>query len=548
MKRAMRLAHRAIQPIISAQKKLYGKFEAITMKEAEKAEKLIAASGLPPLNSNSNTPTNPISKFVPQLTVKPELLAAARGLGYEAALGVFRASLPRAERSRREGSVRFNMINSLKAMEEFAKEPDAAFQMAAEDVMSSAFKAVVFEGMRVDGREWTELRKITCNTDVLPMPHGSSFFQRGNTHVLCTTTLGSLIDSKMNHQINGAPDETRKRFVLHYDFPPYCTGEIDSVRVNRRMIGHGALAEKGVRAVLPSEDDFPYLVRVYSECTSSNGSSSMASVCGASLALMDAGVPIKKPVAGLSVGLVTRDPSDIKIPKGRKMRRKTSATLDPTAPWVILTDILGLEDHYGDMDFKIAGTADGITAMQLDIKLLNGVPMEALEEAISASRTARLRILRKMNSTIQMPRYALKPHSPVAAIVRFNPERRRYLLGSGGEMMRYIRTKYDCELEIEDELNETVNTAYIYGNNAELVNEAKSLVQDLVLSVSVGEVCTAVVNEIKDFGATVKITRSQEALLHISELTHDPVLKRKPISELIAVGQSFPVEVLNMHS
>lgn len=543
MKQAIRLAHRAIQPIIAAQQKLYGKFETLAVQEAEAAAKLIAASGLPPLSTNSNGPLSPMSKFSPQLTVKPELLASAREIGYEAAVEVFRASLPRAERSRREGTVRYNLITSLKAMEQYAKEPDASFQMAAEEVMSSAFKTVVFEGRRVDGREWNELREITCNADVLPMPHGSSFFQRGNTHVLCTTTLGSLIDSKMNHQINGAPDETRKRFVLHYDFPPYCTGEIDSVRVNRRMIGHGALAEKGVRAVMPSEDDFPYLVRVYSECTSSNGSSSMASVCGASLALMDAGVPIKKPVAGLSVGLVTRDPSVTSKPKERKRGRKRIPKPDPTAPWVVLTDILGLEDHYGDMDFKIAGTADGITAMQLDIKLLNGVPMEALEEAISASRTARLKILHRMNNTLSMPRYALKPHSPVAAIVRFNPERRRYLLGAGGEMMRYIRTKYDCELEIEDELNETVNTAYIYGNNAQLVNEAKSLVQDLVLSVSVGEVCSAVVSEIKDFGATVKITRSQEALLHISELTHDPVLKRKPLSELIAVGQSFPVEV-----
>jgi polyribonucleotide nucleotidyltransferase len=245
--------------------------------------------------------------------------------------------------------------------------------------------------------------------------------------------------------------------MLHYDFPPYCTGVVDSIKMNRRMIGHGALAEKAVRAVMPPADQFPYLVRVFSECTSSNGSSSMASVCGASLALMDAGVPLKAAVAGVSVGMVCNDTLRIVDTTttttttgsaGSSAETAMAADVSPES-WLLLTDILGMEDHYGDMDFKIAGTTKGITAIQLDVKLPNGIPLRALEDAISVSREARLKILDLMNEKMSQSRPAFKPHAPLAALVKFDPERRRYLIGTGSEMARYIRTRFEVDLHIE---------------------------------------------------------------------------------------------------
>lgn len=566
VKAAMRLAHEAIQPIIKAQLNLREKHIAMRQDTMDSVAAAVERAQLPPLAQPAAdaelgsadvaqiAKPDASTKLEPMFSVNAEIVVAAEDIGLKTALEVFRASLPRSERSKREGAVRFAMINALKDSELYGNEHPVIIQMAADEVMSKAFNTVVFEGSRVDGRGQNMLRTIKATPDVLPMVHGSSFFQRGDTHVVCTATLGSLSDISKDVGIHGSIDDEIKPFMLHYDFPPYCTGVVDSIKLNRRMIGHGALAEKAVRAVMPSSDEFPYLVRVFSECTTSSGSSSMASVCGASLALMDAGVPLKAAVAGISVGMVGREDLQrlpnadvlqavLSSPEGQATA--TAMAMDSGADqWLLLTDILGMEDHYGDMDFKIAGSAKGITAIQLDVKLPNGIPLRALEDAITISREARLQILETMNSKLSSPRNALKPHAPLAALVKFNPERRRYLMGAGSEMARYIKKKFDVELRVDDDEDEDeLATAYVFGRDPSLVLQAKSLVQDLVLSVAVGEKCMAVVSAVKDFGVTVKITRAQEALLHLSELTHDADLLKRPVAELVAVGQRFEVQV-----
>lgn len=562
VKAAMHLAHDAIQPIIRAQLNLRDKHLLIRQADIDAVAFAVDIAKLPPLSPPPGAlsiieKATASTKFEPMFTVNEELVATAEAIGLQTALNVFRASLPRSERSKREGAVRYQMINALRESEEHGNVHPVLISMAADAVMSKAFRSVVFEGSRVDGRALNELRTISAASDVLPVVHGSSFFQRGDTHVLCTVTLGSLEDIVKERGIHGSIDEDIKPFMLHYDFPPYCTGVVDSIKLNRRMIGHGALAEKAVRAVMPTHEEYPYLVRVFSECTSSSGSSSMASVCGASLALMDAGVPLKAAVAGVSVGIVARD-SLYEVPSPDALsvvrcseesgaaERAMAADASPDQ-WLLLTDILGMEDHYGDMDFKIAGTAKGITAIQLDVKLPNGIPLRALEDAITISRDTRVKILDTMNDALSTPRSTMKPHAPLAALVKFNPERRRYLLGTGSEMARYIKTKYEVELSIDDEVDGEVARAYIFGRNPALVLQAKSLVEDLVLSVEPGETCMAVVSAVKDFGATVKITRAQEALLHLSELSHDEALLKRPITELVAIGQRFEVQVSRRH-
>lgn len=297
----------------------------------------------------------------------PELLEAVEQNAKDAALAVYqvKGGLNRRDRGKREGQFRSELLNSLSSSPEYAKYGSTTLELAVEMVMTRAFKESVLTGYRADGRGLKELRPLKAVVDVLPAVHGSAFFQRGDTHVLCTTTLGPKQSSKIVRPAYGGP-EYESPFFLHYDFPAYAVGDVGNVsQLNRRMIGHGNLAEKAVRPVLPPFEDFPYSIRVFSECTSSSGSSSMASVCGASLALSDAGVPLKALVAGVAIGLISAS----KLPD----------TLDPTnkSDYVLLTDILGMEDHYGEMDFKVAGTEKGITAIQLDVKCPDGIPLQS---------------------------------------------------------------------------------------------------------------------------------------------------------------------------
>ena len=483
--------------------------------------------------------------------VSEALEKAVEEFGLSGALDIFRKgkAYTRAQRSQQEGKFRSQVTKFLAQDPVWSMEHAVARSMAADGVMSRAFRQVVLEGGRADGRGVRELRNIVCSPDVLPVVHGSCFFQRGDTHVLCTATLGSKNDAKTFKPINGAP-ERADSFILHYDFPPYCTGEVgNSTSLNRRMIGHGNLAERALRPVMPSVADFPYTVRVYSECTSSNGSSSMASACGGSMALLDAGVPIKASVAGLSIGLVTSDSITSLSGGGKSMNEGKNGDLvvslnnaDGTnkieAEYVLLTDILGTEDHYGDMDFKVAGSATGVTSIQLDVKLPEGIPLGILEEALDRARAGRLEILASMTSAISVPRSSVKDTAPRVALVRFDPDRRRFLIGPGGEMLRHIEEQYDCKIDVSDE-----GVAYIFGYNARGVADARVLIHDLVNIVQPGDTFSAEVVDVKDFGLMVKITRAQEALLHISELTHDPVALKKSLTELVAVGQRLDVQV-----
>lgn len=300
------------------------------------------------------------------------------------------------------------------------------------------------------------------------------------------------------------------------------------------MVGHGKLAERAMRSLIPSVKDFPFTIRVFCECTASNGSSSMASVCGASLALMDAGVPIKSPAAGVSIGLI----------------------FDEGNSYILLTDLIGQEDHYGDMDFKVAGTEKGITAMQLDGKLPGGIPVTILSDALQRAKTARIEILQKMAQVISKPRSDTKITAPRAELVPFHSDRKLTLIGRGGDVINFIRSTYDVEIEIFEKYNQVeavdpVNSlekkdncyAYIFGRNRSNVTEAKMFVKDLVSVLREGDVYTSEVADVRDYGLIVKLTRAQNAVLHMSELSWDPSVAKMPMTSLFVVGQRIDVKV-----
>ena len=508
-----------------------GNFDALietvspsTSSTSEASPLILPAAGVP-VQSTLNGALTPGFYAVPS-----ELQEALDKHAISTAMEIYqtKGGLNRKERGRREGQFRSELVAWLKTHPELSKYGSFLQDMAVESTMSTAFKRSVLAGFRADGRALHELRPLRSIPNVLPQVHGSAFFQRGDTHVLCTTTLGSKEDSRSGRPLSGGK-ETPSNFYLHYDFPPYCVGDTGNAsQLNRRMIGHGALAEKAVRAVLPSFEDFPYTVRVFSEVTSSSGSSSMASACGTSLALIDAGVPLKNIVAGVSIGLISERPFTEENISSRFQN-----------DYVLLTDILGMEDHYGAMDFKVAGSKEGVTAIQLDVKNTPGVPLSILEEALEKASAAREDIIisLEVGSSSDAMR-TLKDIAPRAYIIRCDNERRANLIGPGGEMIRYIEKTFDCAIDMSVE-----GEVYVFGKKAATVEEAASLIRDLVLDVKVGDVYSAEVSELKDFGALVKIARCQEALLHCSEISHNKALARKPISDLLAVGQELQVKV-----
>jgi polyribonucleotide nucleotidyltransferase len=482
------------------------------------------------IRHNANGPVRPGVYAVP-----PELQAAVDAKGLTGGLELYqtKGGLNRKERGQREGRFRGELMDWLKRQEELSSHGSLLINMAVEATMAKAFKQSVLAGSRADGREAMELRTLKASVDVLPAVHGSAFFERGDTHVLCTTTLGSRDDTKLIRPSNGGP-ETEANFFLHYEFPPYAVGDVgNSSQLNRRMIGHGNLAEKALKPVLPAFEDFPYSIRVFSECTSSSGSSSMASACGASLALIDAGVPITSLVAGVSIGLITEQ-EQILTPSG------PNDMVD--AKYIILTDILGMEDHYGDMDFKIAGTENGITAMQLDVKNPLGIPLSIIQESLDHARRGRLQILTTLTAaTANKFPLKLKATAPRASIIRCDSERKINLLGPGGEMLRYIEKQFDCKINVREE-----GEAYVFGHDIDKVKEACELVRDLVAEIKIDDVYMAEVSEVKDFGVLVKIARCQEALLHYSELSHDATITCRPVREFMQVGQEVQVKVLKV--
>ncbi len=365
---------------------------------------------------------------------------------------------------------------------------------------------------RIDGRDTTTVRPISAATGMLPRTHGSAVFTRGETQAIVVATLGTDRDAQIIDALEG---EYRDRFMLHYNFPPYCVGETGFMSgPKRREIGHGRLARRGIGAVLPNSDEFPYVIRVVSEITESNGSSSMASVCGTSLALMDAGVPIKAPVAGIAMGLVK---------EGDR--------------YCVLTDILGDEDHLGDMDFKVAGTTDGVTALQMDIKI-DGITKEIMSGALSQARDARLHILSEMAKTLATPREEMSEWAPTIITIKIDPEKIRDVIGKGGATIREITDQTGATIDIDND--GTVKIASVEGAAG---REAKRRIELITAEVEVGKIYEGRVARLMDFGAFVTILPGKDGLVHISQISDERVER---VSDKLAEGDIIQVKVLEV--
>jgi polyribonucleotide nucleotidyltransferase len=382
----------------------------------------------------------------------------------------------------------------------------AAFEALQERVV----RDLILEGKRIDGRNPRQLRQITCEVGVLPRTHGSAVFQRGETQALVTTTLGTVSDEQ---RVDGLFEEYSKKFMLDYNFPPFSVGECRPIRgPGRREIGHGALAERSLKAVIPGPDKFPYTIRVVSDILESNGSSSMASVCGGTLSLMDAGVPISDPVAGISIGLF-KEPNR----------------------FTLLTDIMGDEDHYGDMDFKVAGTGRGVTGIQLDLKI-DGINEEIIRATLDQAREARREILKTMLTTLRQPRGQISSFAPRLITVHINPEKIGLLIGPGGKTIKGIQESTGAKLDVDDD-----GTVYISHMDAAKAEAARQKVEALTEEVRVGKIYEGRVTSIKDFGAFIEILPGRDGLCHISELDDKYVDK---VDSVCKVGDIMQVKVI----
>ncbi len=400
-------------------------------------------------------------------------------------------------------------------LEQFAGDPNdtsSKINKAFEEESRSIVRRMLLEdGLRSDGRKIDELRPLNCEVSVLPRTHGSAIFARGETQALVTITLGPSSETQGQDAITGG--ESEKRFYLHYNFPNFSTGETGRIMgPGRREIGHGALAERSVAPMMP--DNYPYVVRCVADIMSSNGSTSMASVCGATLALMDAGVPLKKPVAGISCGLVCEDDQAI-----------------------LLTDILGSEDHYGDMDFKVAGTVDGITGFQLDLKI-PGIPLNLLYDAMLRNKSARLFILQEMNKCITEPRTDISPFAPRIHVLKINPDKIGALIGPGGKVIRGITETHEVSIDIEDD-----GTVAIFSNNGERLQQALEAINLIIQDVEIGKIYRGIVKSIKEFGAFVEVIPGTEGLLHISEMADYRV---KTVEDICSLGDKITVKVIDI--
>lgn len=382
----------------------------------------------------------------------------------------------------------------------------AAFAVVEEQVTREAILA----GVRPDGRSFEDIRPITCAVDVLPRVHGSAVFTRGETQAMCTVVLGTTADEQL---VDGLLEEYSQKFMLHYNFPSYSVGEVRPIRgPGRREIGHGALAERSLLAVLPTVQEFPYTVKVISDILESNGSSSMASSCGGCLALMDAGVPIKTMVAGISIGLVQEGDN-----------------------YKLLTDIIGEEDHFGDMDFKVCGTRTGVTAIQLDIKI-EGLSYQIIRETLHRAREARFKILDIMAQVIDKPRPQISEWAPRLLTIKIDPEKIGKLIGPGGKNIKALQADTGCTIDIEDD-----GTVYISSTDASGAEKCRDIVEAMTASVQVGRIYTGKVVSIKDFGAFVEIAPETDGLCHVSELSDQYVGR---VDEVVKVGDEIKVKVL----
>jgi len=372
---------------------------------------------------------------------------------------------------------------------------------------------IINDGKRVDGRDLDEVRKISATAGILPKRvHGSALFQRGLTQVLSTTTLGTPSDAQEMDDLNPS---TEKTYLHHYNFPPYSVGEAGMIgSPKRREIGHGKLARRALEAVLPDPEEFEYAIRVVSEITESNGSSSMATVCSSSLAMMDAGIPLKKAVAGVAMGLVKSEDD-----------------------YCVITDILGDEDHLGDMDFKVAGTSDGVTALQMDIKI-DGITEEIFEVALEKAHTARNLILSSMNEVISASREQLSEKAPQAVVIQINTKKIRDVIGKGGETIRGLTEETGAIIEVEDSGKVT-----IYGDTPQSRESAQKRIEEITAEPEVNKIYTGTVANIKDFGAFVTIMPGRDGLVHVSEISEERV---ENVSDYFVEGEEVKVKVLEV--
>jgi polyribonucleotide nucleotidyltransferase len=423
----------------------------------------------------------------------------------------------KVNRSKAVGALREEVEKAV--LEKFPSASKFEISQAFDYLQKKAFRVSILDRkQRCDGRGLHEIRALSGEVGLLPRTHGSAIFARGETQALGIATLAPADEAQMIDSYGGGADT--KRFMLHYNFPPFSVGETGRFGgMNRREIGHGALAERSVEPVIPSEKDFPYALRVVSEVMESNGSTSMASVCAGVLALMDAGVPLIRPVGGISVGLVTEYDGD-------HLKRYTT-----------LTDIIGSEDHFGDMDFKLCGTTEGVTGFQLDLKL-PGITHEIMFEAVAEAKEARAKVLEAMNSILATPRTELSPYAPRIETVRINPDKIGLIIGPGGKTIKGIVAETGAEINIEDD-----GSVHIYSNNGDSLNRAKEIILGMTKEIGIGELYQGTVVSIKEFGAFVEVLPGKDGLCHISELADFRVNK---VEDVVKMGDSIWVKCIGV--
>ena len=449
-------------------------------------------------------------KVVPELKVIPEEIeAAVKEYTYDNLLAAIRIKEKHARDAKAE-EVKAEALAHL--LEQFPEQEDD-LRAALDGLMKYIVRRLItVDKIRPDGREMTEVRPITCEVDILPRPHGSALFTRGQTQILSTVTLGAAREEQI---LDGLDNESSKRYIHHYNFPPYSVGEARPMRgPGRREIGHGALAERALEPVIPSDEEFPYTIRVVSEALESNGSTSMGSVCGSTMSLMAAGVPIKRPVSGVAMGLI-REENEFSV----------------------LTDLQGLEDALGDMDFKVAGTTEGVTAIQMDIKIA-GINRAILEQALKQAHDGRMFILGKMLEAIPQVREELSPYAPRVITMNINPDKIRDVIGPGGKVIKKIVEDTGVKIDIEDD-----GRVMIMSNDAEASAKAVKAIEDIVAEVEVGRTYLGKVVRITDFGAFVEVLPGKDGLVHISQLALERV---KKVEDVVKIGGEIMVKCIEI--